>query len=50
MGVIKTKGLVIKEVSYDDSDKMLTLITEDLGKISVLARNAKKSEIGRAHV
>ncbi|NLB77281.1 MAG: DNA repair protein RecO [Clostridiaceae bacterium] len=43
MGVIKTKGLVIKEVSYDDSDKMLTLITEDLGKISVLARNAKKS-------
>ncbi|MGI6124568.1 MAG: DNA repair protein RecO [Acetivibrionales bacterium] len=43
MGVIKTKGLVIKEVSYNDSDKMLTIITENLGKISVLARNAKKN-------
>ncbi|MGI6083984.1 MAG: DNA repair protein RecO [Acetivibrionales bacterium] len=43
MGVIKTKGLVIKEISYDDSDKMLTIITEDLGIISVLARNAKKN-------
>ncbi len=43
MGVIKTKGLVIKEVSYGDSDKMLTLITEDYGKITVLARNAKKN-------
>ena len=43
MGVIKTKGLVIKEVSYNDSDKMLTLITEDYGKITVLARNAKKN-------
>jgi len=43
MGVIKIKGLVIKELPYNDSDKMLTLITEDHGKISVLARNAKKS-------
>jgi len=34
---------VIKEVPYNDSDKMLTLITEEHGKISVLARNAKKS-------
>jgi len=42
MGVIKTKGLVIKEVPYNDSDKMITLITEDHGKIGVLARNAKK--------
>jgi len=43
MGVIKIKGLVIKEVPYNDSDKMLTLITEEHGKITVLARDAKKS-------
>ncbi|HHU90437.1 MAG TPA: DNA repair protein RecO [Clostridiaceae bacterium] len=43
MSIIKIKGLVIKEVSYNDSHKMLTLITENHGKISVLARNAKKS-------
>jgi DNA repair protein RecO (recombination protein O) len=43
MAVIKTKGIVIREVSYNDTDKMLTLITEDLGKISVSAKNAKRS-------
>lgn len=43
MAVIKTKGIVIREVSYNDTDKMLTLISEDLGKISVSARNAKKN-------
>lgn len=43
MAVVKTRGLVIKEVSFNDSDKMLTIITEDLGKISLLAKNAKKN-------
>lgn len=43
MGLIKTKGLVVKEVLFNDTDKILTLITSDLGKISVSARNARKS-------
>lgn len=43
MALIKTKGIVIREASYNDTDKILTLITEDLGKISVSARNAKRS-------
>ncbi|MGI6622184.1 MAG: DNA repair protein RecO [Clostridiaceae bacterium] len=43
MAVIKTKGIVIKEVPYNDTDKILTLITEDLGKISVSAKNARRS-------
>ncbi|HHW22105.1 MAG TPA: DNA repair protein RecO [Clostridiaceae bacterium] len=43
MALIKTKGIVIREVSYNDTDKMLSLITEDLGKISVSAKNAKRN-------
>lgn len=43
MALVKVKGLISKEISYSDSDKMLTIITEDFGKISVMARNAKKN-------
>lgn len=43
MALLKTKGLVIKEFALNDTDKMLTLITSDFGKISVSARNARKS-------
>ena len=43
MALIKTNGLVVKEVSYNDTDKMLTLLTSDFGKISVSAKNARRS-------
>lgn len=43
MAIVKTKGLVVKEISYSDSDKMLIILTEDLGKVSVMAKNAKKN-------
>ena len=34
---IKTKGIVLREVKYRDNDKLLTVLTEDLGKITVLS-------------
>ena len=43
MALITTKGLVIREVKVDDEDKIITLITEDIGKISVSAKGARKS-------
>lgn len=43
MALIRTKGLVIKEVPVDDADKIITLITEDIGKVSVSARGARKN-------
>lgn len=43
MALIKTRGLVIREVPFNDTDKMLTLLTSDLGRISVSARNARRS-------
>ena len=38
---IKVKGLVIRQVNFGDYDKMLTLLTADLGKISVSAKGVR---------
>lgn len=40
--IIKTKGIVIREVNYGEADKMLTILTPDLGKISCVAKGARK--------
>lgn len=42
MKLIKVKGIVIKEVAYQDNDKIITILTDNLGKISCMARGAKK--------
>lgn len=36
-----TRGLVLREVAYKEADKILTVLTEDLGKITVSARGAR---------
>jgi DNA repair protein RecO (recombination protein O) len=43
METIKTKGIVIGVASVSDNDKMLTMLTPDLGKISVFCKGAKKN-------
>lgn len=42
MGTIKTKGIIIAESNMDDFDKMLTMITPGMGKISCAAKGARK--------
>ncbi len=42
MGIIKTKAMVIAEHNMGDYDKMLTLITPGLGKISCAAKGARR--------
>ena len=42
MGIIKTKGIVTKIVNYSESDKILTVITADQGKIQVFCKGAQK--------
>ena len=37
-----TRGLVLREVAYKEADKILTVLTEDLGKITVSARGARR--------
>ena len=38
---IKTKGLVIRETAVGESDKILTVLTPDIGKISVYCRGVR---------
>ena len=44
MGLIKTKGIVIGVANSADNDKVLTILTPDLGKISVFCKGAKKTK------
>ena len=37
MGVIKTKGIIIAQSNMGDNDKMVTILTPDLGKIGCAA-------------
>ena len=38
----KTKALVLRSVDYKESDKILTLLTQELGKVTVSARGCRK--------
>lgn len=46
MDQIKTKAIVLRSVAYGDYDKMLTLLSENLGKISVIAKGGKSLKHG----
>jgi len=41
--LVKVKGIVIKEVQYKENDKIITIMTDKLGKISCMAKGAKKN-------
>lgn len=43
MRQIKVKGIVIKETPYKDNDKIITILTDSIGKISCMAKGAKKN-------
>ena len=43
MKLLKVKGVVIKETPFKDNDKIITLMTDSLGKISCMAKGAKKT-------
>ena len=42
MGTVKTKGMIIAENNVGDFDKMLTMLTPGLGKISCIAKGARR--------
>ena len=42
MGIVKTKGIIIAESNMGDFDKMLTMLTPGLGKISCAAKGARR--------
>lgn len=42
MKIVKTKGIIIAEHNVSDFDKMLTILTPNLGKITCLAKGSRK--------
>lgn len=43
MAYIKTRGMVVREIAAGEYDKILTVITDELGKISVSAKGVRRS-------
>ena len=43
MAYIQTRGIVVREVMTGDFDKILTVVTDELGKITVSAKNVRRS-------
>lgn len=40
---LKTDALVLRSADYKDNDKILTLFSADMGKITAVARGVKKT-------
>jgi DNA repair protein RecO (recombination protein O) len=40
--LVRVEGIVIRSIDYGEGDKILTLFSKEAGKISVMARGAKK--------
>lgn len=39
-----TKGIILKRVNYGEADRILTVITPDMGKLSILAKGVRRSK------
>lgn len=44
MSLVKTRGIVMKHTNLGEADKIITLFTEQLGKIHVVAHGSRKSK------
>lgn len=44
MSTIKTRGIVLKTQDYKENDKLLWILTEEHGKVSVIAKGARKNK------
>ncbi len=44
MGILRTKGIVIKVANSSENDKILTVLTAERGKIKVFCKGAKKAK------
>lgn len=42
MEIVKIEGIVIKEMDYKESSKILTILTKEYGSISVISKGCKK--------
>ena len=47
--LVKTEGFVLRAIPFQDEDLILTVLTSDLGKVTVFAKSARRprSRFGR---
>ena len=43
MALVKTKGIVIREQPFQEKDKILTLFTEEEGKVKAIAKGVRRN-------
>lgn len=46
MSIVEAEGVITKEIKYGDSSRILTVITKEFGKISVLASGVRTNKSG----
>ncbi|MBR5152263.1 MAG: DNA repair protein RecO [Clostridia bacterium] len=46
MGIVEAEGIITREIKYGDSSRILTVLTRQLGKISVLAGGVRTNKSG----
>lgn len=46
LAIVDTEGIVTKETKYGDSSRILTVISRELGKISILAGSVRRGKSG----
>lgn len=44
MALVKTKGIVLRERAYQEQDKLLTIFTENQGKVRAIAKGVRRSK------
>ena len=47
---VKLTGVVLRTVDYGESDRVVSLLTEERGKLSAFARGARASGVPRSPV
>lgn len=50
MGIVEATGIVTREIKYGESSRILTVITKELGRISILAGGARSNKSGLLHL
>ena len=50
MEAFVTTGLVLKETRYKESDRILTILTPELGVISAAAQSSLRLKLLRVHI
>lgn len=43
MKFVKAKGIVLKDLNFEESSKILTILTSELGKIQALSKNCRRT-------